>query len=176
MRRQRGFTLIELVLVMVLVALLFSLVGFQNGTFTFWKEEGFIRKFQEQLRFLYTQSASDQATYQLEINLAKNTYRIGVVKEEIADDPVLADLQQYLGNLSLELSSLLNPPMSDGATIIPSPTFPSLYEEMQLPTGMKFTRVKTPNGNFNADGSAENSKAFLYFMPNDFAALSCSSQ
>jgi prepilin-type N-terminal cleavage/methylation domain-containing protein len=175
--RQRGFTLIELVLVMVLVALLFSLVGVQNGSFTFWREEGFIRKFQEQLRFIYTQSVSDQATYQLEIDLAKNSYRIGVVKEESSNDPILAQLQENLGNLSLELSAFLNPPISEDATIIPSPSFPSLYEEMHVPTGMKFIRVKTPSGNVAAEGGQagkDGSKAYLYFTPNgssDFGVI-----
>jgi prepilin-type N-terminal cleavage/methylation domain-containing protein len=171
--RQRGFTLIELVLVMVLVALLFTLVGVQNGSFTFWREEGFIRKFQEQLRFVYTQSVSDQATYQLEIDLAQNTYRIGVVKEDVVSDPILAELQENLGDLSLELAAFLNPPMSEGATIIPSPSFPSLYEQMPLPNGMKFIRVKTPSGIIEA-GTGQESKAYLYFTPNgssDFGVI-----
>ena len=174
--KQRGFTLIELVLVLVIVALLFSLVGYKTGTFTFWREEGFIRKFAEQVRFLYTQSVSDQATYQLEINLAKNSYRIGVLKEDESNsDPILAELQQNVGNLSLELASFLNPPRSDGATIIPSPSFPSLYEESFLPNGMKFVQVKSPSGTVQAaSATKDNEKVFLYFTPNgssDFGVI-----
>ena len=161
---RRGFTFIELIIVLAIIGLMFSLVGYQSGSFTFWREEGFIRKFSEQVRFLYTQSVSDQATYQLEIDLKRNTYRVGVVKDDPANDPILAQLQENLGDLSLELAALLNPPISEGQTIIPSPSFPSLYEESTPPNGMKFLTVKTPNGDFSENsGGDSNGKAYLYF-------------
>ena len=84
--RGSGFTLIELILVLVIVGVLFSLIGYRSGSFTFWREEGFIRSFSEQVRFLYSQSAADQATYQLAIDLNHNTYRVGVVKDDATLD------------------------------------------------------------------------------------------
>lgn len=60
-----GFTLIELVLVIVIIGLVFGVVGLRGGSFDFWKEEGFIRRIAETLNFLHHQAVVDQAFYRM---------------------------------------------------------------------------------------------------------------
>lgn len=160
-----GFTFIELIFVLAIIGILFTLVGFRTGTFNFWKEEGFIRQFAETSRFLFSQSDSDQSTYQLEIDLRKNQYRIGAVRPENLVENLKAEDLQDVGLLSLEIAAILNPPSVEGETIIPPPGYPSLYEAAFPPNGMSFTSVKTSRGLISLDKLSDDGKAYIYFSP-----------
>jgi prepilin-type N-terminal cleavage/methylation domain-containing protein len=181
LHKQRGFTFIELILVLAIVAVLFTLVGFRTGTFTFWKEEGFIRNFAETTRFLFQQASADQVSYQLEVNLKNNTYRIGALVQEnnnVSDD--VAQQTSDLGLLSLELATILNPAQSKGDSsqgpeggIIPPPSFPSLYDPQSPPNGMKFVSIRNSRQKIAADDKGSGA-GYVYFASggfSDFAAI-----
>jgi prepilin-type N-terminal cleavage/methylation domain-containing protein len=121
--RQRAFTLIELVVVLLLIGLLLGLIGFRTGTFSFWKEEGFVRQLTETVTFLHHQAVTDQAFYRLEFDFDHNTYRIGVMKSDFESDESLKDIAVEAGTLSIELAAMLNPSLGEDQTMIPHPHF-----------------------------------------------------
>ena len=51
-----GFTLIELIVVVLVLGAAMALVGLRLGTFNFWREEAFIRKISETITFLHHQA------------------------------------------------------------------------------------------------------------------------
>lgn len=163
MQRQRAFTFIELIVVILIAGLLFTLLGFKTGSFTFWREEGFIRRFAETIQFLHNESISDQATYLMEIDPMKNQFRIGVLKDG-NNYAGLAALSSNVGTLSLELAAVLNPPYVDATTLIPPPSFPSLFEIQQLPGGMVIKQIRTMRGI-----TEPNDKAYISFSPRGFS-------
>ncbi len=164
-RSQKAFTFIELILVIVLIAALFSLVGFRTGTFTFWREEGFVRKFAETIQFLHTQAISDQSFYIMEFDLKKNSYRVGILRDDGFENPDLDQLDQSAGTLTLELSALLNPSIGDAQSLIPPPSFPSLANPEPFPHGMIIERIKTMRGiEENQTGTA-----YITFSPRGFS-------
>lgn len=162
-RSQRAFTFVELIVVILIIGLLFALVGFQTGSFVYWREQGFIRRFSEVLQFLHNQAIADQTTYLLELDTAKNTYRVGVVKE----NETYAGLTALAGNvgiLTLELTAILNPPIVNEYTFIPPPSFPSLAEVQPLPPGMLFKQIRTMRG-----PTEPGAKAYISFSPRGFS-------
>lgn len=164
---QKGFTLIELIVVVLLIAVMFGVVGFRSGTFAFWKEESFVRRLSETLVFLHHQAVTDQAFYRIEFDLAKNSYRIGVMKAEASiEDAEIIELAQDAGNLTLELAAMLNPSVSEEATMIPPPSFPSLAEPVPFPQGMSIEDVRTVRGLKKA---SEGGVAFIHFSPRGFS-------
>ena len=164
-RFQRAFTFIELIIVIALVAALFSLVGFKTGTFTFWREEGFVRRFSETIQFLHTQAISDQSFYEIEFDLKNNSYTIGVLQEGNGTNPELDSLAGSVGNLSLELASILNPTLGENQSLVPPPSYPSLAKPQTLPPGMTFESIRTMRGIQEAgDG-----KAYITFSPRGFS-------
>ncbi len=162
---QRGFTLIELILVVAVIGLLTTLVSLRSGAFDYWKEEAAIRKLSETLVFLHSQSVMDQAFYRMEFDLQKGLYRVGVMRSE-AD---VASGQQgiNLPYLSLELAALLSPSMDGESTMIPPPSFPSLAEPTALPPSLAFRDISTPRGNIKHDDKTDN--PFLIFSPRGFS-------
>lgn len=163
MRTQRAFTFIELIIVILIATLLFTLLGFKTGSFTFWREEGFIRRFSETIQFLHNEAISDQATYLMEVDPEKNQFRIGVLQDS-GVYPGLASLSGHVGTLSLELAAVLNPPYVDATTLIPPPSFPSLFEFQQLPGGMTIKQIRTMRGI-----TEPNQKAYISFSPRGFS-------
>jgi len=119
-----------------------ALLAVKTGTFDFWKEESFLRRFSETIEFLHHQSVQDGEYYQLEINFEDNSYRVGLLKADEDVDQNL-DVDPDAGALSLELAAFLNPNFVSEGTLIPPPSFPSLAEPTSLPSGASFTDVKT---------------------------------
>lgn len=139
----RGFTLIEVIVVIILIGALTSFAVVRLGISSSWNEEGAIRRLAETLSFLHFQSAADQAFYRLEFNLDDDSYRIGVVRPESDVNQNLAQQAgEDLGNLTLELADFLNPAASDAETIIPPPNFPSLAEPQYLPATMYIEDIR----------------------------------
>jgi prepilin-type N-terminal cleavage/methylation domain-containing protein len=166
---QKAFTLIELVIVLLLIGLLLGLIGFRTGTFSFWKEEGFIRQLTETVTFLHHQAVTDQAFYRLEFDFDHNTYRIGVMKSDFESDDSLKDLAVEAGTLSIELAAMLNPSLGEDQTMIPPPSFPSLAEPVQLPSGTVYKDVRTMRGMKSA---SEGGTAYMLFSPRGFSEFS----
>lgn len=166
LHHDRGFTLIELVLVMFIIGLILTFVGVRQGTFTFWKEEAFVRKLSETIEFLHYQAVSDQAFYRLELDFGKNQYRVGVMKADTGADESLKEEAQTAGTLSLELASFLNPSLGEDQTMIPPPSFPSLAEPENFPPGVYLEDVRTMRGK---QAKAEASVAYVMFSPRGFS-------
>lgn len=165
---EHGFTLIELVVVIIILGVTSTLLTMNLGTFAYWKEEGFLRRLTETIVFLHRQAVVDQAFYRLEFNLKQSTYRVGAIRPE--DDTQstagLAALAQEAGNLTLELADFLNPSPGSASTLIPPPSFPSLFEPEQLPNGVSLLDLKTARGKENGE-TAE--KLYITFSPRGFS-------
>src|SRR5262245_8672149 len=124
-----GFTLIELVVVISIIGLLTAFLGFRTGAFSFWKEETAVRELSELGPFLFGQATKDQAFYQLEIDLKENAYRVGVLRpESFVNESVKESAGADIGPLTLEMNDFRNPSLGEEQTVIPPPSFPSLYD------------------------------------------------
>lgn len=142
-----AFTLIELVVVLLIFGAVAALLMINLGTFTYWKEEGFVRRISESAQFLYHQAVIDQAFYKMEFNLDQGWYRIGVVRPEDSEESrELAELSSDAGLLSLELSAFISPNPPSSATLIPPPSMPSLFEPVEMPDGMRIEDIRTMRG------------------------------
>ena len=176
-RINKGFTLIELVLVIVIAAGLFSLVGSRIGVFNYWKEEGFVRRLSETITFLHYQAVVDQAFYRMEFKIVSDkdssdppSYKVGVMRtENQVNSPSSSSLplsDPTQGILSLELDTLLfSDPYADG-TMIPPPTFPSLGEDNFLPQGMSIMDIRTMRGVYSKE---EEENPYILFSPRGFS-------
>jgi prepilin-type N-terminal cleavage/methylation domain-containing protein len=122
--RQRGFTLMELVLVIVIIGLMLSVVVMRLGTFDMLKEQSAVRKLSELVVFLNNQAVMDQAFYRLEFDLEARSYRVGVmrVEDSFSTNPSGVNLSP----LKLELAAIQSPSLDGDTTMIPPPSFPSL--------------------------------------------------
>lgn len=164
-RNDTAFTFIELVIVLVIIGALFIFTGYKTGTFNFWREEGFIRKLAETVQFLHGQAVSDQAFYQMRIDVKKNQFEVGVLRDEQPTSNQITPFTQGIGTLSLHLLTILNPTIGETVTFIPPPTFPSLANPNLPPPGMKFTRVRTMRG----ETDEEEPIAEINFSPRGFS-------
>ena len=163
---QRGFTLIELALVIVIIAIAYTLASVSFGVVSYWHEESFLRKLTGTFNFLYHQAVSDQAYYQIEFDLNDRVYRVGVLRPEAEDAAWLQTVGQDAGTLSLELAALLNPSPGGTYTVIPPPDYPSLAEAIPLPEEMLIEDIRTMRG--KTLGS-EGGKVYVLFSPRGFA-------
>lgn len=162
---QRGFTLIELILVLVIVGLAMSLAAVRLGTLDYWKEQSALRKLTDTIVLLNNQAVMDQVFYRMEFDLEKNQYRVGAMRPE---DTMAAPSTTYNAPpLQLELSNIISPAIPDGATMIPPPSMPSLAEPITLPGKMLFVDVVTTRGK-TARGDKRNNP-FLMFSPRGFS-------
>ncbi|RIL05129.1 MAG: hypothetical protein DCC75_11965, partial [Proteobacteria bacterium] len=136
------------------------------GTFSHWREEGFIRRFAETIAFLHHQAMVDQAYYILEIDFEKRQYSIGVMRAEEDVNRSLAHLSAGAGNLTLELAAFLNPSIGESQTIIPPPSYPSLSVPVTLPDDGIFLQIRTMRGLYNPqDGELP----YVLFSPRGFS-------
>jgi prepilin-type N-terminal cleavage/methylation domain-containing protein len=164
---QRGFTLIELVVAIMILGLVYALVGSRTGTFAFWQEEAFLRKLSETIQFLHHQAVLDQNFYRLDFDLKNNRWRVSAVRvEEESVNEDLAALAADAGALSLELAAFLNPSMGEGQTLIPPPSFPSLWDPQLLPEGVAIQDIRTMRGKESASTS---DNAYIVFSPRGFS-------
>jgi type II secretory pathway pseudopilin PulG len=162
-----GYTLIEIVVVFAILGGLLLLVGRASGSFQFWRDEAFLRTLRERLEFLHYRAVSDQLSYQMEISLQSQSYRIGVLRDDqTVNTNVQVNSNQSLGELSLELADFLNPATGSGATMIPPPSFPSLYEWVALGGGSRFDEVRTRSEQITA---STKESVYLVFHPEGFS-------
>ncbi len=164
-----GFTLIELIIVIMIFGIIATLVGTRLGTFTFWREEAFIRRLAETIDFLHHQAVVDQAFYRLEFNFDESTprYSIGILKADTeVETGSLAEIASDAGNLSLELASFLSPSLGKTQTVIPPPAFPSLADPVDLPSGVTFRDIRTARGLYEPK---QGETAYILFSPRGFS-------
>jgi prepilin-type N-terminal cleavage/methylation domain-containing protein len=162
---QAGFTLIELVLVVLIVGLAVGLLSVRMGAVDFWKEQSSIRKLTETIMLLNNQAVMDQAFYRMEFDLENNQYRVGVLRPEDALTSSASSIN--LPPLVLELSTLISPSIADGSTMIPPPSIPSLAEPTKLGGRLVILDVVTPRGKITRDDDRDN--PFLLFSPRGFS-------
>lgn len=91
-----GFTLLELVLVILLFVFMSGLVVTRFDSLTGWKQRGDVRKLLDTWEFLYVQALSRSTGYQLRINLDRNSYRI--FREVVQSGDTVRQVD-YLANL-----------------------------------------------------------------------------
>ncbi len=161
----RGFTLIELILVLVIVGLAMSLAAVRLGTLDYWREQQALRKLTDTVVLLNNQAVMDQVFYRLEFDLEKNQYRVGAMRPE--DTAVTLPTNYTPPLLQLELANLISPAIPDGSTMIPPPNMPSLAEPITLPGKMLFADIVTTRGK-TARGDKRNNP-FLMFSPRGFS-------
>lgn len=161
-----GFTLIELVMVIIIVGIMFTLALQGSNSFTIWKEDAALRKLSETIRYLHHQATTEQAYYRLEFNFPENSYRVGVLRRETSQTEDIDNLVLDAGTLSLELSAFLNPSHGNTYTFIPPPSHPSLYEPSVFPPEMRIEMVQNMSGEHAA---ASTERVGITFSPRGFS-------
>lgn len=162
---EAGFTLIELILVIVIVGLATGLLTVRLGAFDFWKEQTTLNKLKETIVLLNNQAVIDQAFYRLEFDLEENLFRVGVMREEDPNVNVVAGVN--LAPLEQEESLLLSPSMPSGATMIPPPSIPSLAQPTKFPGRLRVDDVVTRRG--KAVRGEGRGNPYLLFYPSGFS-------
>lgn len=163
---QRGLTLIELVIVIVIVAIMATFTAYQSGTISFWREEGFIRRLSETIVFLHHQAVVDQAYYRLQFDIEKHTYQVGVMQTEAGNESSLAAAAADAGTLTLELAGFLSPSIGRSQSMIPPPSFPSLAEPVEFPRELSISDIRTMRGKTEA---ADGGTPYILFSPRGFS-------
>jgi prepilin-type N-terminal cleavage/methylation domain-containing protein len=161
----RGFTLIELILVLVIIGLAMGLAAVRLGTLDTWREQASLRKLTDTIVLLNNQAVLNQVFYRMEFDLEKNMYRVGAMRPEDTTAPVMSDDSPPI--LELELANIVSPAIPDGATMIPPPGMPSLAEPITLGGKMMFLDVVTTRGKTSRDEKRSN--PFLMFSPRGFS-------
>ncbi|MEZ4754740.1 MAG: prepilin-type N-terminal cleavage/methylation domain-containing protein [Bdellovibrionota bacterium] len=168
--KSSGFTLIEVIVVLVIIAVASGFLVGRLGFFSFWNQEGEIRKLTEVIEFLHHQAIADQAFYRLEFDLDEHSYRVGVFRSgPVIDDEELSILASDAGNLTLELAAFLNPSISSEGTMIPPPSFPSLANPVKLKPDILIEDIRTMRG---VKPASQGGKAYIMFSPRGFSEFS----
>ncbi len=161
-----GFTLVELVLVIVIIVIGYSLVSVSFGVVSFWREENFLRRLNQTVPFLYHQAIADQSFYQIEFDFKERNYKIGVMRPESSTDANLVGLAQDAGSLTLELAAILSPSVGRTYTVIPPPDYPSLADPVPFPEGLEVEDIRTMRGKHMGN---EEGKVYILFSPRGFS-------
>jgi type II secretory pathway pseudopilin PulG len=165
---EAGFTIIELFIVFLLIGITAAILVIRTGSYSYWRQEGFIRQLSDTIIFLHYQAVSDQAFYRMEFNIKDNIYTVGVVRPEYDESGGL-NPDDDAGNLTLELSAILSPSVGSSTTLIPPPSFPSLAKPVSFPPELKITDIRTPRGKQN---ETDEDKPYIYFSPRGFSEFS----
>lgn len=175
--RSFGFTLLEIVIVIVILGLVSAVVlKPSGGSFTYWQQEGAMRKLSEQINFLYYQAITDGVSYRMEFGLSaeRQYYQIGQMSAPVEDfdefdspDSGLSSQMSGSKMISAEIDNFLNPLPADFGTMQAPENIPSLAEPIYLPDGMYFEDIRTVRGDYTS--SSEEDMPFLTFSPRGYA-------
>ena len=173
-----GFTLIELMVVMMVLGLVYALVLPRLPNVRYWREEAMLRKLSETITSLHFQAVNDGVFYRMEFDLRGDLdkcrktpcYRVGQIVAEQEDTSILEKETTTAGNsaglLSLELAAFLNPSTGEYQNMIVPENFPSLAEPVQLEPETFIAEIKTMRGMQTADDS---DRPYIMFSPRGFS-------
>lgn len=177
----RGFTLIELIIVVSVIGAIYGLIAFRPGARLYWEREAFLRKITETITFLHHRAVADGVHYRMEFHMSDSsecytetgTYCIRV-GEIVAEETDYSNVQGLLtqgasvGILSLELAVRLHPSIGRYQSMIEPRNFPSLAKPIYLPAGAFFEDVRTMRGKHTPRDGAEEIP-YILFSPRGFS-------
>lgn len=165
--KQGGFTLLEIVIVMVLMALLAGSVSSGFGLLNRYRESQFITNLAQTLEFLHAEALSSQQFYQIEFDLVRKSWHVGLLQTE--DQQSSAVPATGVGILTMELAEFLNPPLGNAQSFMIPPDFPSLAQERLMPGTGGFADIVTPRGKITPETGE---KPYIIFSPRGFTEFS----
>jgi prepilin-type N-terminal cleavage/methylation domain-containing protein len=186
---ERAFTLVELIVVMLVIAIVSGLVSYRGGAFTYWQREGVVRRLSETITFLHHRAVADRVHYRLEFSMPSDkphSFKVGQAAEiKLPQTPAKdsdptsdlaavsaiqsgsGDLQS--GQLSQRLADFLTPQSAAGKDLIDPVNFPSLAKPELFPEGLRIRDIKTTRGTTTQSDYSDREKPFISFSPRGFS-------
>jgi general secretion pathway protein H len=166
--QRAGFTLIEVLIVLALVAALMTLGAFSMGMIGRGDVRAEALKLSGQIRYIFNQAATHNQSFQLVINLDERRYHVEVMRvegaltrEQIAGD----DLNKQLKARAKKRASRVDDEDSAFAgALTRDPVEDYLIEPTTLPDGVAFLGVMTSHH----DAMQYDGIATINFFPNGF--------
>ncbi|MDO8643946.1 MAG: prepilin-type N-terminal cleavage/methylation domain-containing protein [bacterium] len=148
---QKGLTLIELMVTMVIVGILFSIVAVSYSSLAEVNLKQAAARLGSTSRYLRNKAITQKAVYRLIYNLEEGTYQVEVTKDAF----VIALTKE-------------KPPVEGEESSVPAASFSAdeeyLLEPVKLPRGVFFKDVWMPV----MQEKRESGKAYTYFFPSGF--------
>ena len=166
-RRQSGFTLMELILVIVIIGLATGLLSVRLGSLDVWREQAAIRKLAETIVLLNHRAVMDREFYRMEFDFENNSYRVGVMQLDPQDPAEINQTSNGGTQLELERDRWKSPSLKGAAYLMPPTDIPSLAEPVKLPGRLVLIDVRTPRGKIAAGDGRDS--PFLQFFPYGFS-------
>jgi prepilin-type N-terminal cleavage/methylation domain-containing protein len=163
-----GFTLIELVIVIVVIGVALTALAVRTGSVAVYQQRGFLRDLKGTLEHLHYQAIADRSYYGLEVNFKNQSFRAGVLQSDQLqyEDEEFARRTAQLGIVSTELNSFLNPSLGSDYSLIPPPTLEALFDERTAPEGLELRALRTTRGIFSPENDES---ALILFSPRGFS-------
>lgn len=142
---QSGFTLIELIISITIIASISTFVVFRFGVVDSYHEEKIISKLQNLPPYLLQRSMTEGKSYGMQFDLTANNFKVGVLADF---GNVNSQFSSYGGVLSQELIEFTAPiDLASGQGLIDIPDS-SISELNFLPSGSRIYRITTSYGTF----------------------------
>jgi prepilin-type N-terminal cleavage/methylation domain-containing protein len=163
-KSSRGFTLLELIIVITLMGVMGSTLLGGFGMLNRYREDQFITDLVQTLEFVHSEAKGAQQFYQIEFDLTERSWHVGLLRPEDVDtETVVRD--SSVGNLSFELADFINPPLGNSQSFMIPPDFPSLAKPRKMYGTATFQDIITPRGEITADLGE---KPYIIFSPRGF--------
>jgi len=175
-----GFTLLELIVVIMIIGALYGLMSFRSSSQQHWERESFFRNIIETISFLHHRAVADGVYYRMEFETNEKSdcfekYKLYCVKvgEIVAEEQDYSTISNLLseeagvGILSVELAARLNPSVGTYQNMIEPRNFPSLAKPILLPRNMTFEDIRTMRGKQVASETSD--APYILFSPRGFS-------